>query len=71
MITALDGLHEDLNRIKRKPYIEEKDYDGRPDAVIAAESWANFKKRNDSVVVDLFYGQLKSRLQCPKCSRVN
>jgi ubiquitin carboxyl-terminal hydrolase 4/11/15 len=31
----LDGLHEDLNRVKQKPYTEIKDYDGRPDAVIA------------------------------------
>lgn len=30
----LDGLHEDLNRILKKPYIEEKEADGRPDAVV-------------------------------------
>ena len=29
----LDGLHEDLNRIKKKPYIEMKDSDDRPDEV--------------------------------------
>jgi ubiquitin C-terminal hydrolase len=29
----LDGLHEDLNRIKQKPYIEIEDDDGRPDQV--------------------------------------
>ena len=29
----LDGLHEDLNRVKKKPYVEIKDADGRPDAV--------------------------------------
>ena len=29
----LDGLHEDLNRIRRKPYILLKDADGRPDKV--------------------------------------
>ena len=27
----LDGLHEDLNRVKKKPYIELKDSDDRPD----------------------------------------
>ncbi len=31
----LDGLHEDLNRVIEKPYIESKDYDGRPDQIIA------------------------------------
>ena len=35
----LDGLHEDLNRVINKPYTESKDYDGRPDTVIAKESW--------------------------------
>ena len=29
----LDGLHEDLNRVKKKPYVEIKDADGRADAV--------------------------------------
>lgn len=29
----LDGLHEDLNRVKNKEYIELKDADGRPDQV--------------------------------------
>jgi ubiquitin carboxyl-terminal hydrolase 4/11/15 len=27
---VLDGLHEDLNRVKTKPYVEGKDYDGTP-----------------------------------------
>ena len=30
----LDGLHEDLNRIRKKPYIEIKDSNGRPDEVL-------------------------------------
>lgn len=29
----LDGLHEDLNRIRKKPYIPLKDANGRPDKV--------------------------------------
>ena len=29
----LDGLHEDLNRVKQKPYIEIPDDKGRPDDV--------------------------------------
>lgn len=30
----LDGLHEDLNKVKKKPYVEEKEAGGRPDKVI-------------------------------------
>lgn len=61
----LDGLHEDLNRIINKPYTETKDYDGRPDHIIAKESWETYLKRNQSIVVDLMYGQFKSMVQCP------
>ena len=31
---------QDLNRISEKPYVEDKDSDGRPDAEVAAEAWA-------------------------------
>ncbi len=30
----LDGLHEDLNRVKKKEYIELRDAEGRPDQVL-------------------------------------
>ena len=33
MAFLLDGLHEDLNRIKKKPYTETVEADGRPDYV--------------------------------------
>ncbi|KAL3692569.1 hypothetical protein R1sor_006220 [Riccia sorocarpa] len=67
----LDGLHEDLNRVKNKPYIEAKDADGRPDREVATEYWANHRSRNDSVIVDVCQGQYKSTLVCPTCSKVS
>ena len=48
----MDGLHEDLNRVKSKPYNESKDTDGRPDEEVALENWTNHKERNDSIIVD-------------------
>jgi len=33
MAFLLDGLHEDLNRIKKKPYIETREANDRPDNV--------------------------------------
>lgn len=72
MAFLLDGLHEDLNRIKNKPYIEIKtDVESRPDEVVAEESWSNYKKRNDSAVVDTFHAMLKSTLVCPGCELVS
>ncbi|KAJ7517420.1 hypothetical protein O6H91_21G023400 [Diphasiastrum complanatum] len=67
----LDGLHEDLNRVKTKPYIEVKDADGRPDEEVADEYWANHRARNDSIIVDVYQGQYKSTLVCPECNKVS
>ena len=43
----LDGLHEDLNTVKKKPFIENKQYDEKEEEEVAArEQWANYLKRN-------------------------
>nr|XP_036852250.1 ubiquitin carboxyl-terminal hydrolase 11 isoform X4 [Manis javanica] len=77
----LDGLHEDLNRIKKKEYVELCDAAGRPDQAhhppwhcqqeVAQEAWQNHKRRNDSVIVDTFHGLFKSTLVCPDCGNVS
>ncbi|XP_075634791.1 ubiquitin carboxyl-terminal hydrolase 8 isoform X2 [Castanea sativa] len=67
----LDGLHEDLNRVKCKPYIEAKDGDDRPDREVADEYWRNHLARNDSIIVDVCQGQYKSTLVCPLCRKVS
>ncbi|XP_027228164.1 ubiquitin carboxyl-terminal hydrolase 32 isoform X2 [Penaeus vannamei] len=64
----LDGLHEDLNRVHNKPYIELKDSEGRPDTLVAQEAWENHILRNKSIIVDLFHGQLKSKVTCRVCN---
>ncbi|PKU81052.1 ubiquitin carboxyl-terminal hydrolase 5 [Dendrobium catenatum] len=67
----LDGLHEDLNRVKHRPYIKSKDADGRPDEEVADEYWANHIARNNSIIVDVCQGQYKSTLVCPVCRKVS
>ena len=72
MVELLDGLHEDLNRIKKKPYIAEPpDLDGWNDHDAAEESWRLHKMRNDSIIDDLFKGQFKSTLKCHVCNKVS
>ncbi|XP_047960151.1 ubiquitin carboxyl-terminal hydrolase 8-like isoform X3 [Salvia hispanica] len=67
----LDGLHEDLNRVKRKPYVQAKEEDGRSDEEVADEYWENHLSRNDSVIVDLCQGQYRSSLVCPVCKKLS
>lgn len=73
----LDGLQEDLSRIKKKPYIEKPDSTDEmvndPAAIreMAAKVWDITKKRDDSVIGDLFTGLYKSTLVCPECRKVS
>ncbi|XP_058105702.1 ubiquitin carboxyl-terminal hydrolase 8-like isoform X1 [Magnolia sinica] len=67
----LDGLHEDLNRVKHKPYLEAKDAHGRSDEEVADEYWENHLARNDSIIVDVCQGQYRSTLVCPVCNKVS
>jgi ubiquitin carboxyl-terminal hydrolase 8 len=72
----LDGLHEDLNRIKnRPPPVEmtperEAALETLPPSVAAEKEWRIYKQRNDSFVVDLFQGQYRNRLECLTCHKV-
>ena len=52
----LETMHEDLNSVCKKPYIEMKDSNGRPDSVVAGEFWNALVQRDDSIFVKLFYG---------------
>jgi ubiquitin carboxyl-terminal hydrolase 4/11/15 len=65
----LDGLHEDLNLVKQKPYTEAIEANDRPDDVVAKLCWEQHLLRNKSRIVDIFQGQYKSRLRCPHCSK--
>ena len=67
MMALLDGLHEDLNEIIQKPYVEQLESKGEPDHELAKESWRRFGLRNKSVVMDHCMGQLKSHITCDKC----
>jgi ubiquitin carboxyl-terminal hydrolase 8 len=52
---SLKKILKDLNRVIKKPYIEEKDLTGKiVTEEQAAEGWKNYLMRNKSVVVDLF-----------------
>ena len=68
----LDYMNEDLNAVTKKPYeeISEK-LDNESDIDCSKRFWENNLKRNDSIIVDLFYGQLKSIVTCLECKWVS
>ncbi|KAK6462100.1 peptidase C19, ubiquitin C-terminal hydrolase 2 [Scheffersomyces coipomensis] len=73
----LDALHEDLNRIHKKPYCEKPelkdDEINDPHAIVRLSNtcWDQHKQRNDSIIVDLFTGLYQSTLVCPDCSKTS
>lgn len=72
----LDGLHEDLNRVRKKPYVERDELIGVLPSeeqlrTLGQTSWDGHKLRNDSVIVDLFQGMYKSTVVCPVCDVVS
>ena len=65
----IDKLHEDLNRVIKKPYILEKEYkQDESEENYFKEYMKNFKARNDSFIVDLFYGIFRSATTGPSCN---
>lgn len=68
----LDTLHEDLNRVTEKPYIELKEkFDSESDFEGSKRWWQNHLKRENSIIVDLFHGQYKSTISCPECDKIS
>lgn len=68
----LDTLHEDLNRVADKPYIELKEkFQSESDIEGSKRWWDNHLKRENSIIVDLFHGQYKSTIKCPECQRIS
>jgi hypothetical protein len=66
----LDSLHEDLNRITNKPYIElEEQKENEYDVDASKRWWDCHKKREDSIIIDLFHGQFKSKITCLNCTK--
>jgi ubiquitin C-terminal hydrolase len=67
IISVLDALHEDLNRVRKKPYVESNASTDPNDNSMVASAWYNYLARNQSIIVDLLHGQYKSVLRCPRC----
>ncbi|XP_064398355.1 ubiquitin carboxyl-terminal hydrolase 15-like isoform X3 [Halichondria panicea] len=68
----LDSLHEDLNLVKTKLSIDMTvPTKGREEQDIAEEWWHKHLQRNQSMIVKLFQGQLRTTLECSKCKQTS
>ncbi|XP_015774970.1 PREDICTED: ubiquitin carboxyl-terminal hydrolase 8-like isoform X1 [Acropora digitifera] len=64
----MDGLHEDLNKVKQKPYLKAPSDDLDPETA-AKIAWENHKMRNASIMVELFDGLFMSTVKCIVCGK--
>ncbi|KAF2674089.1 UCH-domain-containing protein [Microthyrium microscopicum] len=77
MSFLVDGLHEDLNRVLKKPYRENPDSDDAtvhdPEAIreLGEVFRDNHRARNSSIITDLFNGFYKNKLVCPSCEKIS
>nr|XP_057935912.1 ubiquitin carboxyl-terminal hydrolase 2a isoform X4 [Doryrhamphus excisus] len=63
----LDGLHNEVNRVTVRPRGTVEDFDHLSDEEKGKRMWNKYLEREDSKIVDLFVGQLKSSLTCSHC----
>lgn len=63
----LDRMHDELNRVARKPGYKELNFQNVP-LNRQSEEWAEyFKARDDSIITDLFGGQFVNKTECLSC----
>ncbi|XP_057677034.1 ubiquitin carboxyl-terminal hydrolase 2-like isoform X2 [Corythoichthys intestinalis] len=63
----LDALHMEVNKATTCPRPSVEDFDQLSDNEKSKRMWSMYVEREDSKVVDLFVGQLKSSLTCTVC----
>jgi ubiquitin C-terminal hydrolase len=63
----IKGLHDELNEVNEKKYINMTVDPNDDDEVASNKLWDLYHKRENSKIVGIFYGQIKTSSQCPKC----
>lgn len=64
----LDGLHENLNKIKQQPKYETLNFDINNYKVSVEKYFNSIKERHNSIIYDLFFGFVKSTVICSVCN---
>ena len=70
LIFLLNFLHEEINRDKSKgstSFYEPPKKENESDISSSQRFWNLFRKKNNSIIVDLFYGQIRNVTRCLSC----
>ncbi|KAG6547147.1 hypothetical protein Mapa_011399 [Marchantia paleacea] len=65
----LDGLHEALNKVTTPPPYRDLYIEPKPEEELADLTWRYHKLCQDSIIQDIFCGQLQSTIECCTCHR--
>ena len=64
----LNYLHEDLNRVKQKPYLIIEEQREKESDILASQRIYSYNlKRDNSIIIDLFNGQFQNTIKCTTC----
>lgn len=61
----VNALHEDLNLVKEKPYVQLEEGPGLTMEKQARQAWDYYLQRNQSVVTESMVGQYITHIKCP------
>jgi len=70
----LDIMHEDSNKIMKKPFVEalEDDWvDKTSLSRVGEETWRRYLRRNRSIISSICMGQVLNRVTCPMCNHTS
>ena len=70
LISLLNLLHEEINRDKSKgstSFYEPPKKENESDISASQRFWNLFRRKNNSIIIDLFYGQLRNVTRCLTC----
>lgn len=66
--SLLDDISKETNRVKNIPQYKEFNTSNKSKKALDIEFDQLFREREDSIIVDIFYGQLSTTYTCMKCN---
>ena len=74
LMALLNSLHDEINREKINSgslFYEPPKGEDESDINASQRFWNLFKRKNNSIIIDLFYGQIKNTTRCLTCGHIS